>query len=40
MPEVSEGREETVAYAYSMADNSLLEGTVRGKSVRYRETLR
>lgn len=40
VPEVSEYREETIAHHLSHADNSLLEGTVRGKSVRYRETLR
>lgn len=40
VPEVSEYREETIAHHLSHADNSLLEGTVRGKSMRYRDTLR
>ena len=45
VPEVSEYREETLAMPYSLIDNSLIEGTVRGtvrqNSIRYqRDTVR
>ena len=40
VPEVSEYREETLAHHLSYAEDSIIQGTVRGKSLRYRETLR
>ena len=40
VPEVSEYREETIAHHLSYAEDSMIQGTVRGKSLRYRDSMR